>query len=337
MTDDAPPPPAAIRCRGLAKNYRTYSRDPGLWGSIRSLFRRRFKDVAALAPFDLEVRRGEIVGLLGANGAGKTTCMKMLAGVVVPTGGDAAVAGHVPWRRENAFKRRIALVMGQKAQLWWDLPAHDSYRLLKEIYEIPDSDFRARLETLAGLLGVTALLGIQIRRLSLGERMKMEIIACLLHQPEVVLLDEPTIGLDVNAQETIREFFRRYQRDFGATIVLTSHYMADIEALCPRVVLLVEGVKRYDGPIRVLADRLGHLKRLTLHFDRDMPRDDGLFEGLSAEWKSPTEVELMVPRDRLKELCSRFLKELPVQDFRTSEVPFEKVVGQVMANPELLR
>jgi len=332
MSDDF-----AIECRGLAKKFRTYSRQEGLWGSVRALFRREYRDVAALAPFDLEVRRGEIVGLLGANGAGKTTCMKMLAGIIVPTAGEARVGGHIPERRENAFKRKIALVMGQKAQLWWDLPAIDSYRLLKEIYEIPETEFRARLDQLAGLLQVSKLLGIQIRRLSLGERMKMEIIACLLHRPEVVLLDEPTIGLDINAQETIREFFRQYQRDFGATILLTSHYMADVEALCPRVVLLVEGAKRYDGPIRVLADRLGHKKRLTLRFDREMPRgNDGLFAGLDPEWKSANEVELSVPRERLKELCARFLRELPVQDFQTSEVPFEKVVGSIMENPDLL-
>lgn len=327
----------AVVCRGLAKSFRTYSRGEGLLGSIGALFRRKYREVVALAPFDLEIRRGEIVGLLGANGAGKTTCMKMLAGVIVPTAGEAMVAGRVPWRRENAFKRRIALVMGQKAQLWWDLPAQDSYRLLKEIYEIPEADFRRRLDHLASLLRVQELLGVQIRRLSLGERMKMEIIACLLHRPEVVLLDEPTIGLDVNAQETIRDFFLRYQREFGATILLTSHYMADIEALCPRVVLLVEGIKRYDGPIRVLAQRLGHLKKLTLYFEADMPRDNGLFEGFDAEWKSASEVELTVPRDRLKDLTQRFLRDLPVRDFHTSEVPFEKVVGSILQNPELLR
>jgi ABC-2 type transport system ATP-binding protein len=326
----------AILCRGLGKKFRTYSREEGLMGSIKSLFHRDFKDVHALSALDLEIARGEIVGLLGANGAGKTTCMKIFAGVIVPSEGEATVAGHVPWRRENAFKRRIALVMGQKAQLWWDLPAQDSYRLLKEIYGIPEPDFRERLDRLAALLQVRELLGIQIRRLSLGERMKMEIIACLLHRPEVVLLDEPTIGLDVNAQETIRDFFRTYQRDFGATIVLTSHYMADVEALCPRVVLLVDGVKRYDGPIRVLADRLGHRKRLTLHFDREVERGNGIFEGLQAEWKGPHEVELLVPRERLTELTRRFLKDLPVQDFQTSEVPFEKVVGTIMQNPGLL-
>ncbi len=325
----------AILCQGLTKKFRTYSREEGLLGSIKSLFHREFKDVVALAPFDLEVRKGEIVGLLGANGAGKTTCMKILAGVIVPSGGTASVSGHTPWQRENAFRRKIALVMGQKAQLWWDLPAQDSYRLLKEIYEISEEDFKGRLDQLATLLQVKDLLGIQVRRLSLGERMKMEIIACLLHRPEVVLLDEPTIGLDVNAQETIREFFRQYQRDFNATIILTSHYMADVEALCPRVVLLVDGVKRYDGPIRVLTDRLGHRKRLTLHFERDVPRN-GLFEGLQAEWKNGREVELLVPRERLTELTQRFLKDLPVQDFQTSEVPFEKVVGSIMQNPDLL-
>lgn len=326
----------AIVCRGLSKKYRTYSRKEGLLGSIQSLFRRRYRDVVAVHPLDLEIGKGEIVGLLGANGAGKTTCMKMFSGIIVPSAGELRVAGHVPSRRENEFKRKIALVMGQKAQLWWDLPAQDSYRLLKEIYEIPGPEFRKRLDYLSTLLEVKDLLGVQIRRLSLGERMKMEIIACLLHRPEVVLLDEPTIGLDVNAQETIRRFFHAYRQEFGATIVLTSHYMADVEALCRRVVLLIEGVKRYDGPIRRLADRLGYSKTLTLYFGRPVSRGEPLLRELDADWKGPREVQLTVPRDRLQELTRSLLGKLPVVDFQTAEVPFEKVVGTIMENPDLL-
>lgn len=326
----------AIECRGLSKKYRTYSRPEGLRGSIRALFHRPYRDVAAVHPLDLKVERGEIVGLLGANGAGKTTCMKMFAGIVVPSSGHLRVAGHDPSRRENAFKRKIALVMGQKAQLWWDLPAQDSYRLLKEIYEIPESTYRERLDRLAGLLEVRDLLGIQVRRLSLGERMKLEIIACLLHQPEIVLLDEPTLGLDVNAQESIRHFFLEYGREHGATIVLTSHYMADVEALCPRVVLLVDGVKRYDGPIRRLAARLGHAKKLWLYLERAVEPAPELLARFEPEWRGPREVGLTVPQERLKEVTRDLLQTLPVQDFRTEEVPFEKVVGMILGNPRLL-
>jgi ABC-2 type transport system ATP-binding protein len=326
----------SIQCSGLTKSYRTYSREAGIWGSVKSLFHREYKDVIALAPFDLEIHKGEIVGLLGANGAGKTTCMKMLSGIIMPSGGEVMVGGHRPGKRENAFKRKIALVMGQKAQLWWDLPASDSYQLLREIYEIPKADFDARLDKLSSLLDVQRLLGIQIRRLSLGERMKMEIIACLLHQPEVVLLDEPTIGLDINAQETIREFFQQYQEEHEATIILTSHYMADVQALCPRVVLLVAGHKRYDGPIKTIAEKLGSTKSLVLHFNEDVARDHTFLEAFETEWHGEHEVELVVPRETLASVANRALQELPVCDFNTAEVPFEKVVGALMDNPELL-
>jgi ABC-2 type transport system ATP-binding protein len=326
----------SIQCVGLSKSYRTYSREAGIWGSVKSLFHREYRDVIALAPFDLEIETGEIVGLLGANGAGKTTCMKMLSGIIMPSGGEVMVGGHRPGKRENAFKRKIALVMGQKAQLWWDLPASDSYQLLREIYEIPKQDFDARLDKLSTLLDVQRLLGIQIRRLSLGERMKMEIIACLLHQPEVVLLDEPTIGLDINAQETIREFFQQYQEEHRATIILTSHYMADVQALCPRVVLLVAGHKRYDGPIRTIAERLGSTKSLVLHFSEVVDRSHRLFTEHSPEWHGDHEVELTVPRDSLTTITNRVLQDLPVCDFSTAEVPFEKIVGTLMDNPELL-
>ncbi|MGZ3689368.1 MAG: ABC transporter ATP-binding protein, partial [Bdellovibrionota bacterium] len=224
-----------IEVEKLTKTFRVHQKDPGLLGSMRSLVRRRWIEKHALKSVSMKVGPGEIVGLVGANGAGKTTLVKALAGIIHPTSGEAKVLGHVPWQRENEFRRQIALIMGQKAQLWWDLPAADCFLLLCEIYRIPKTQFRANLDYLVEALGVRDQLHIQIRRLSLGERMKMELIAALLHRPKVVYLDEPTIGLDLTAQRAIREFLLRYRKEHQPAMLLTSHYMEDIEKLCRRI------------------------------------------------------------------------------------------------------
>ena len=225
-----------IRTRKLTKTFHVHEKEPGLKGSLRSLFRRKRIARHALVDVDLEVAPGEIVGLIGENGAGKTTLVKMLAGIIHPTSGEAEVLGEVPWKRANEFRRQIALVMGQKAQLWWDLPAADCFLLLREIYRIPEAAYQERLHTLAEMLDVGQHLKVQLRRLSLGERMKMELIAALLHQPRVVFLDEPTIGLDLSAQRAIRSFLLTYREQHQPAMLLTSHYMEDIERLCKRIV-----------------------------------------------------------------------------------------------------
>lgn len=258
-----------IRVRGLSKTFRVHLKDPGFKGSLKSLFSRRWQEVHALKGVDLDVEAGEIVGLVGANGAGKTTLVKALAGIIHPTSGTAEVLGHVPWQRKNAFRRQIALIMGQKAQLWWDLPAGDGFLLLREIYQIPPDRFRANLEALTAALQVEDKLKIQIRRLSLGERMKMELIAALLHRPRVVFLDEPTIGLDLTAQRAIRDFVLEYRRRESPAMILTSHYMEDIEKLCRRIVLVSKGEIVYDGSVSAMLRDYARHKVLTVHLRAD--------------------------------------------------------------------
>jgi len=236
-----------IRARGLSRSYRKTVKAEGLGGSLRSLVRKRIKIVSALCDFDLDLGRGEMLGVIGPNGAGKTTLVKLLAGIMRPDSGELEILGHRPRERSDAFLSRMALVMGQKSQLWWDLPASDSFLLNKAIYGIPEDRYRRSLERLASGLEVESLLDAPVRSLSLGERMRMEFIAAMLHEPDIVFLDEPTIGLDAPAQKRIREFLRRENAERGMTLVLTSHYMGDIRSLCPRTVLILEGRKAYDG------------------------------------------------------------------------------------------
>src|SRR6185295_2227969 len=232
---------AIIEIEGLAKSYRVYQKREGLAAAVRGLFRRTYREVEAVRGIDLKVESGEFVAFLGPNGAGKTTTLKLLSGVINPSGGTARVMGHVPWRRENAYRRRFALVMGQKNQLWWDLPAQESFRLHQQIYRIEPAAFEKTRDELVDLLSVRQLLGQPVRELSLGERMKMELIAALLHSPDVLFLDEPTIGLDVIAQHNIQQFLRQYQEARKTTILLTSHYMKDVAALCRRAIIIAHG------------------------------------------------------------------------------------------------
>ncbi len=248
-----------IEVRDLKKSFRVHKKEPGLLGSVRSLFFRKYLEKQALRGVSLKVEEGEIVGLVGANGAGKTTLVKALAGIIHPDAGSARVLGHDPWERKDEFRRRIALIMGQKASLWWDLPAADCFLLLREIYEIPVARYKENLDFLAETLDVTDQLDIQIRRLSLGERMKMELIAALLHEPRVVFLDEPTIGLDLSAQRAIRNFLLEYRVRRRPAMILTSHYMEDIERLCERIVIIREGLIVYDGSLkRLMNDFVRH-------------------------------------------------------------------------------
>ena len=238
-----------IEVEGLTRVFRTYKKRPGFWGGVRGLFRREFEENAAAQDVSFSIAEGEFVGFLGPNGAGKTTTLKMLAGLIMPTRGTARVAGHDPTRRENAYRRIFALVLGQKNQLWWDLPAIESFQLLRAIYGLPVEQFRATLDELVDLLEVRPKLDVMVRELSLGERMKMELIAALLHRPRVLFLDEPTIGLDVVSQRKVRTFLRDYNRRHRVTILLTSHYMADIQELCSRVIVIHRGRKIYDGAL----------------------------------------------------------------------------------------
>lgn len=248
-------------------------------GSLKGLVKRETKSKDALKSVNLEIQQGEIIGLIGANGAGKTTLVKILAGIVHPTSGEATVLGFKPWERHNEYRKQMSLIMGQKAQVWWDLPALDSFILLKEIYQIEDSLYKKNLEFLADTLQIHDQLKVQVRRLSLGERMKVELMAALLHNPRVIFLDEPTIGLDISAQKAVREFMKNYQQEFRPITILTSHYMEDIKELCPRIVIIKEGEFVYDGALSKIQRLMGDEKVLSVttpdkNFKVSVPRTD---------------------------------------------------------------
>lgn len=278
------------------------------------------------------------MGLVGANGAGKTTLVKILAGVVHPSAGKATVLGHVPWERPTEFRRGIALIMGQKASLWWDLPAEDCFLLLKEIYRIPDDRYRSALKTLVDALGVGAQLNTQIRRLSLGERMKMELIAALLHDPKVVYLDEPTIGLDLTAQRAIREFILRYSQERQPAMILTSHYMEDIERLCKRLIIIRDGEFVYDGPLAKITDRYARHKIVTAKLDPDDGRAAPEFPTELGEIVAtgPAEMKVKVARDRVPEAASALLRAGGVIDLMIEEVDVADIIEALLreGNPK---
>src|SRR5215216_664436 len=263
-----------IEVKGLTKAFRTYKKEPGFIGSFRGLFHRRFKDVPAVRDVSFDIQEGEIVGFLGPNGAGKTTTLKMLSGLLYPTSGEARVLGFTPWKREPQLLNNITLVMGNRSQLLWDIPAADSLKVLQEIFRLPEDRYRASLAQLTDLLELGPLLHKPVRALSLGERMKVEFAAALIHQPKVLFLDEPTIGLDVTMQSRIRRFVSDYNRRTGASILLTSHYMDDVVALCKRVIVIHHGRLLYDGALAGLAERMAPYKliRVTLRDEMDLAR-----------------------------------------------------------------
>ncbi len=321
---------AIIEIEGLAKSYRIYQKQEGLLAAVRGLFKRTYREVAAVRGIDLSVEAGEFVAFLGPNGAGKTTTLKLLSGVINPTSGTARVMGHTPWQRENAYRRRFALVMGQKNQLWWDLPAQESFRLHQQIYCIEPAQFDARLDELVDLLGVGKLLGQPVRELSLGERMKMELIAALLHSPEVLFLDEPTIGLDVVAQHNIQSFLRYYQQQRKMTVLLTSHYMKDVAALCRRVVIIAQGMIMYDGSLTGIIDRFSGHKIITLVFPGDkLPH--GLDQlGEVVEEQAP-KVKLKVDRNGISQALATILARHTVEDVSVEDPPLEEVIAEMFS------
>lgn len=320
-----------IEVRDLTKSYRVYKKKEGLRDSIRGLFRRQYEDVQAVRGIDLDVQPGEFVAFLGPNGAGKTTTLKLLSGVINPTSGTATVMGHVPWQRQNEYRRRFALVMGQKNQLWWDLPAAESYRLNQQIYGVPADEFDVTMNELTDLLDVGRLLNQPVRELSLGERMKMELIAALLHSPDVLFLDEPTIGLDVIAQRNIQKFLRYYQEKRKITILLTSHYMKDIAALCKRVVVIAGGRIEYDGSLSGIIDQFSGHKIVSLQFPElavGQSRPDLARYGELVDDTWP-KVKLKVDRADVPRLLSEVLADFPIEDIGVEEVPLEDVIAEL--------
>jgi ABC-2 type transport system ATP-binding protein len=319
-----------IEIRGLTKSYRVYQKKEGLRVAVTGLFHREYREVRAVRGIDLDVHQGEFVAFLGPNGAGKTTTLKLLSGVINPSAGAARVLGYVPWLRENAYRRRFALVMGQKNQLWWDLPAAESFRLHQQIYRIDLVAFQHKQDELVDLLGIRQLLNQPVRELSLGERMKMELTAALLHSPDVLFLDEPTIGLDVIAQHNIQKFLKHYQEARRITILLTSHYMKDVAALCRRVVVINHGQIVYDGSLAGIIDRFSSHKVLTLLFsDGQLPSDFSRY-GEVVELAEPR-VKLRVDRQQISRVLSSVLATYTLEDVSVEDPPLEEVIAQVFA------
>lgn len=326
-----------IECSHLSKHFRVYKKEPGILGSLKTFVSRKFERVTAVNDFSFVINEGELIGLLGPNGAGKTTLMKMLSGLIVPSSGSLRVLGFEPFQRHREFRKQIALVMGQKSQLWWDIPALDSFELLRAYYEVPRAEFSRRVEELASLLGVSAVLKTHVRKLSLGERMKMELMASLLHQPRVLFLDEPTIGLDVVAQVAIRKFLRDYHRSGRTTIILTSHYMADVEALCDRIILILGGEKRFDGSLPQFQRVLGSEKFMSISFASALPLPDMFWEPFHPVWNEErTQVEIRIAEDQLREVTQQIIERYPVTDFGTEKLPIERVMHSILSNPQLL-
>jgi ABC-2 type transport system ATP-binding protein len=321
---------AIIELQNLTKTYRVYQKKEGLGAALRGLFKRQYREVHAVRGISLQVEQGEFAAFLGPNGAGKTTTLKMLSGVIYPTSGTATVMGYVPWKRDDAYRRRFALVMGQKNQLWWDLPAQESFRLHQQIYRIQPQEFERTRDELAEMLDVTKLLGQPVRELSLGERMKMELIAALLHMPEVLFLDEPTIGLDVVAQHNVQQFLREYQQRRKVTIILTSHYMKDIAALCRRVVIIFDGRIIYDGSLSGIIDQFSGHKVITLNFGEDrIPGDLARFgQVLGIE---PPKVKLKVDRQDVGRALAAILAQHTLYDVSVEDPPLEQVIAEVFS------
>ena len=316
-----------IEVRQLTKSYRVYKKREGLGESVRGLFKREYNEVNAVCGIDLDVHQGEFVAFLGPNGAGKTTTLKLLSGVIHPTSGAASVMGFVPWHRKNEYRRRFALVMGQKNQLWWDLPAQESFRLHQQIYGLDVSTFKSTLDELSDLLDVTRLLSQPVRELSLGERMKMELIAALLHSPEVLFLDEPTIGLDVIAQHNIQKFLRFYQEKRKITILLTSHYMKDVAALCRRVVIVAGGRIEYDGSLSGIVDKFSGSKEITLQFaEGHRPSLAEYGEVLDENWPK---VRVRVARSEVPRVLAETLRDNPIEDISVEDPPLEDVIADL--------
>ncbi|MCF7689224.1 MAG: ATP-binding cassette domain-containing protein [Cephaloticoccus sp.] len=329
-----------IEVENLTRVFRTYKKQPGFWGGVKGLIKRDFEETAAAKDISFSIEEGEFVGFLGPNGAGKTTTLKMLSGLIYPTSGSARVAGFDPTKRESAYRRIFALVLGQKNQLWWDLPAIESFNLLRAIYALPAQQFQSTLDELLDLLDVRAKLNVMVRELSLGERMKMELIAALLHRPRVLFLDEPTIGLDVISQKAVRSFLRTYNRQHRVTILLTSHYMDDIKALCERVIVIHKGEKIYDGALDRLESSSGSRKKTITFLPAIAAQDSTTQPAFPENWQSrhgettrdaEGKFTLRVPSEKVVAVSQEILTTGPVADITIEDIPLEDVIAELFS------
>jgi len=324
-----------IKISNLTKSFKMFKRSAGLKGAFKSFFNRQYTNFHALKNISIEINKGEIVGILGENGAGKTTLIKLMVGLLHPTNGEVIIDGYNPWKRKHDYLKNVAIVMGQKNQLWWDIPASESFLLNKHIYQIEDSKYNETLNELVDLLDVRDKLDVQVRRLSLGERMKMEIIASLLHRPSLVLLDEPTLGLDVISQSKIREFVRYYNSKYNATFIITSHYTKDIQEMCQRVLVLNNGSQIYDGLFNDLIKAINPERRLVFEFSEET--DLNHIDSLDAEFEFQIQDNILtaqLPESQLRGLLSKLLEKFSPQSMSFEDLPVEETMRSFFQNPQ---
>ncbi len=314
----------------LSKTYTSWKKQPGFLGTLKSIVKRETIQATAVQDLSFSIEEGECVGFLGPNGAGKTTTLKMLSGILWPTSGEAHVLGHIPWKREPNFQQQFAIVLGQKNQLWWDLPARDTFELNKEIYDIPDKDFKARLTELSERLNVSHALHTPVRQLSLGERMKCELINALLHKPRVLLLDEPTIGLDVVSQRAVRAFLKDWNRKEKTTILLTSHTMADVEALCERVILIDKGHLHYDGSLTELTKTTSARKTVTITLETPITKKQAQTFGKVKSFDL-LQISYTTEREGVSDLTKTLLDNLPIVDISIDSPTLEDTIHQMFS------
>ncbi|MBM3205269.1 ATP-binding cassette domain-containing protein [Candidatus Shapirobacteria bacterium] len=320
-----------IEVSHLRKNFSVFQKEPGLVGSFKSIFFRRYKQVKAVRDISFSIKEGELVGFIGPNGAGKTTTLKCLSGLLYPDGGSVSVLGFQPWQRQPEFQKQFSLVMGQKNQLWWDLPPLETFLLNKEIYDVPQDQFNKTLNELVKLLEVEDILKVQTRKLSLGQRMKCELIAALLHSPKVLFLDEPTIGLDVVMQKKIRDFIKEYNQKFKSTIILTSHYMGDVKELCKRVMIIDKGQLVFDGELAKVVKRYGQNKVISVVLAKEIGKEklesiDGLREYLYPQ------ATFLVKREKTSQKTAEILEKLPIADLNVEEPPIEEIIRELFTH-----
>lgn len=319
----------------FSKIYRVHQKEPGFKGTLASFFARKYKDIRAVDDISFDIEEGELVGFIGPNGAGKTTTLKCLSGLLYPTSGSISVLGFTPFERNYAFLKQISLVMGQKNQLWWDLPAIDTFLLNKEIYDIDDRSYKETLSELVDLLDVSDILKTQVRKLSLGQRMKMELIAALIHKPKVLFLDEPTIGLDVIMQQKMRDFIREYNKRHKSTIILTSHYMEDVKELCKRVIVIDRGKIMYDGTLDNIVKKLATHKRITVILEKEVSPTK-IAEMAEVKLYEFPRVVFSVPRKDSSEVAAKILHKFPIVDINIEEPDIEDIIRTVFKGKELV-
>lgn len=319
-----------IKVQNLIKIFQVPLKEPGLVGTLKSLVNRRYSLVKAVDGISFKVEQGELVGFIGPNGAGKTTTLKVLSGLLYPTSGEVAVLDYIPWQRKPKFQEKFAFVAGQKNQLWWDLPPYETFLLNKEIYGISDKDFKERINYLSKMLDIADLLNIQVKKLSLGQRMKAELIAALIHKPKVLFLDEPTIGLDIVAQKKMHDFIKNYNQTSGATIILTSHYMADVERLCQRVIIINKGRILYDGLLSKIAQKFTKHKVISFTLEKEFEKQNFAALGKIISWDLPT-VKIEVARRQVIDATAKLLRDFPVVDLSVEELPVEEIIRLIFA------